>query len=74
MDVDFWIHLGYYLLLTPDQADRNALIRQFERTPSLAFIMLDAEGWHDPGPAGTSRNALYLDGHADWFALPEQTP
>lgn len=62
--------LGYYLMLTPDQSDRNRLLRELERTPSLAYMMIDAEGWHPGGPESVGRHALFLDGRADWFALP----
>ena len=62
--------LGYYLLATPTRTERLRLLRSFERMPALAFVMADAEGWHRGGPAGGGRNALFLDGRADWFALP----
>ena len=30
-------------------------------------VLFDANGWHPGGPEGVDRNALYLDGHVDWF-------
>lgn len=63
--------LGYYLLLTPDQSHKNQLLARLERMPDLAFVMLDAKGWHPAGPGGSGRHALFLDGHVDWFRVPD---
>ena len=62
--------LGYYLLGAPTPAEQRRIVRSFERMPELAFVLADAEGWHRGGPGGGGRNALFIDGRADWFALP----
>jgi len=69
--------IGFYLVMIDlrqanDKKKKNELLRFFSRVPSLAFIMTDAESWHPGGPNGSARNALFLDGHADWFTTPTQ--
>ncbi len=71
--------IGFYLTmidLKRENAEqrKNDLVRAFGSAPSLAFIITDAEAFHDGiGPAeAMGRNALFLDGHVDWFIMPKQ--
>lgn len=78
--VSYEYFVGFYLMRIEieNKSDfngkQNEMLRAFEKAPSYAFIMTDAEPWHAGGPHGTGRNALFLDGHADWFALPVTLP
>jgi len=70
--------IGYYLTaidigepLNP-QPKKNQLLKLYEKTPALAYIMIDAGDWHPKGPERSNRNALFLDGRADWFILPQE--
>jgi prepilin-type N-terminal cleavage/methylation domain-containing protein/prepilin-type processing-associated H-X9-DG protein len=69
--------VGFYLtmidLRKANAAQRkNDLMRSFSNAPSLAFVMIDAEAFHEQGPeTSTGRNALFLDGHVDWFTVPK---
>lgn len=71
--------IGFYFTMIDispgDQQDgkKNQLYKFFSNVPSMAYIMIDAEVNHEGGPGGTGRNAVFLDGHAAWFALPSQT-
>ena len=67
--------VGFYLTIidlkqSNKDGKKNDLMQFFERYASKSFIMTDAEGWHPGGPAGSDRDSLFLDGHADWFAIP----
>ena len=68
--------IGFYLIqeamenpLNPVQAQRR-FIKQMDNNASFAFIMLDADDFHPGGHASAQRNALFLDGHVDWFHVP----
>jgi prepilin-type N-terminal cleavage/methylation domain-containing protein len=67
--------VGFYLTMidlrqSNKDGKKNDLLHFFEQYASMAFIMTDAEAWHPGGPGGSDRCALFLDGRADWFALP----
>lgn len=70
--------IGFYLtMIDLDAANstgkKNELMHTFEKFPAMAFIMIDGEAAH-PGAGnedGGGRNALFLDGHADWFTMPQ---
>ncbi|WP_432799310.1 type II secretion system protein [Poriferisphaera sp. WC338] len=64
-------YLGYYLLFAGTPAQQKQLDTFFKQSPSLVFVNIDAEDNHTKGPSGVRRNALYLDGHADWFILDD---
>ena len=78
--VSYEYFVGFYLMKieiedkSNFQGKQNELLRAFENAPSYAFVMTDAEAWHAGGPGGTGRNALFLDGRADWFELPVTIP
>ncbi|MFA9479564.1 type II secretion system protein [Phycisphaerales bacterium AB-hyl4] len=59
--------MGYYLIFTQGSADYNDLLRELHAIESIMPVLTDADGWHPNGPGGTSANALFLDGRADWF-------
>jgi len=64
--------LGYYFLFTYTAPEKAAAVGEFfEDNPTVAFVVVDAEGWHPWGPDSADRDALFLDGHAEWFALPQ---
>jgi prepilin-type N-terminal cleavage/methylation domain-containing protein/prepilin-type processing-associated H-X9-DG protein len=79
MGTSYEYFIGFYFTMIDirpgDQqtTKKNELYKFFANMPSMAYIMIDAEQNHEGGPGGTGRNALYLDGHAAWFALPGQS-
>jgi len=81
LGISYEYFIGFYFgMIDAGHSDKaavqrkNELLMFFESKPHMAFIMLDAEDFHPGGPYGVDRNALFLDGHADWFGLPNTTP
>jgi prepilin-type N-terminal cleavage/methylation domain-containing protein/prepilin-type processing-associated H-X9-DG protein len=68
--------IGFYLTAKtleypkmPVQAQRQ-FIKSLDNNAAFAFILLDADDFHPGGNEKSQRNALFLDGHVDWFFVP----